>query len=98
VDYAGLGAFFGSSTKSDTRPLDPGRSGLAEPIPALTIPVLAIGGIRPERIEEAFRVPAVTGVAVSAAIQAREDPAGAIGDLRKALHEAWDARMAVAGR
>ncbi|HUP19530.1 MAG TPA: thiamine phosphate synthase [Gemmatimonadota bacterium] len=98
VDYAGLGAFFESSTKPDARPLDPWRGGLMERIPALTVPVLAISGVTAARIEEVFRVPAVTGAAVSAAIQGSEDPAAAVGGLRKALHEAWDARLTVADR
>lgn len=98
ADYAGLGAFFTSRTKSDALPLDPWRGGLMERIPALTMPVLAIGGLTPDRVEEAFRVPAVTGVAASAAIQRAEDPAAKIAAFRRELHRAWDSRMEVVGR
>ncbi len=98
ADYAGLGAFFDSETKPDARPLDAWRGGLMERIPALTIPVLAIGGLTPKRVDDAFRVHAVTGVAVSAAIQRSEDPAQAIEAIRSALHQGWDQRMELATR
>lgn len=98
ADYAGLGAFFDTATKPGARPLDPWRTGLMETIHALVIPVLAIGGLTPERVEEALRVPAVTGVAVSAAVQRSADPAGALGAFRRALDAAWDQRLEPAHR
>lgn len=98
ADYAGLGAFFATATKPEARPLDPWRGGLMETIHALTIPVLAIGGVTTERVDETLRVPAVTGVAVSSAVQLAHDPAGALGAFRRALHAAWDQRLEVARR
>lgn len=98
ADYAGLGAFFDSETKPDAEALDPWRGGLMERIPALTIPVVAIGGLTPDRVEEAFRVPAVTGVAASAAIQRADDPAEAIAAFRRSLDRAWSDRVEVASR
>lgn len=92
ADYIGLGAFHATGTKPDARPLAPERDGLCASIEELSIPVLAIGGIDARRVAGAFRVPAVTGVAVSAAVQAADDPGQAIGGLREALDEAWKVR------
>ncbi len=81
ADYAGLGAFYPSSTKHDTTQLELRASGLEDPVPDLTLPVLAIGGITAERIPAVLEVPVVTGVAVGSAIQHASDPARAIRDL-----------------
>lgn len=87
--YAGLGAFYGSRTKPEASVLEPGKAGLREPIPALTIPVVAIGGITVERVREVLSLPPVTGIAVSEAIQGADDPARAVTRLRSALDRAW---------
>jgi thiamine-phosphate pyrophosphorylase len=91
ADYAGLGAFSATSTKPDARPLDPGGAGLGEGAAGLEIPVLAIGGIDPATVGRALGVPAVTGVAVSRAIQTATDPGAAILALHGALRAAWKA-------
>ncbi len=91
ADYAGLGAFSATSTKPDAEPLDPVRAGLTGAVAGLEIPVLAIGGIDPGTVDRALEVPAVTGVAVSRAIQAAEDPGAAIRALYGALRAAWEA-------
>lgn len=93
ASYVGLGSFFASETKPDAERLDPWKSGLMEMIPALQIPVIGVGGITPDRVDDAFRIPAVTGVAASAAIQKADDPAAAIEAFRKALSRAWDSRV-----
>ncbi|MDX1660156.1 MAG: thiamine phosphate synthase [Gemmatimonadota bacterium] len=93
ASYAGLGSFFHSETKPDAERLDPWKSGLMERIPALQIPVIGVGGLTPDRVEDAFRIPAVTGVAASSAIQKADDPAAAIEAFRGALSRAWDARV-----
>lgn len=90
ADYAGLGAFFGTGTKPGARPLEPTEAGIATPVPQLEIPVLAIGGLTPEKVGAALRIPAVTGVAVSAAIQEASDPGQAVRDLHRALQRAWE--------
>ena len=90
ADYAGLGAFFGTGTKAGAQRLDPSLAGVAASIPDLEIPVLAIGGITPGQVVETLRMPAVTGIAVSAAIQEAPDPRDAIRDFRRALQRAWD--------
>jgi len=92
ADYAGLGAFFETGTKSRARRLDPARAGLAERVPDLDLPVLAIGGITVERVEAALSVPAVTGIAVSSAVQDAGDPAAAIAKLRSKLDQSWTRR------
>lgn len=92
ADYAGLGAFFPTTTKTAVEPLDPESAGVREAIPALAIPVLAIGGITVNRVREVFDVPAVSGIAVSGAIQAARDPSRAIEDLRQALDSSWEIR------
>lgn len=93
ANYVGLGSFFESETKPDAERLDPWKSGLMEMIPALQIPVIGVGGITPARVDDAFRIPAVTGVAVSAAIQRSDDPGAAVKSFRKALSRAWDDRV-----
>lgn len=88
ADYAGLGAFYGSRTKPEAVVLDPRGAGLLEPSPGLRIPVLGIGGITAERIPEVLSVPAVSGIAVSEAIQGADDPAEAVARLRTSLDAA----------
>lgn len=88
ADYAGLGAFFPTDTKAGATVLDP--AGLRSPAP--TIPVVAIGGITAQRVAEVLAIPLVTGVAVSAALQAAPEPAEAIRELRSALDRAWRER------
>ena len=92
ADYAGLGAFYPTRTKAGAAVLDPGDPEWRRPVPGLTIPVLAIGGITTGRVSEVMSVPAVTGVAVSEAIQAAPEPAQAIRALRSALDQAWRER------
>ena len=93
ADYAGLGAFFGSGTKVEAQRLDPSASGVVSAVPGLAIPVLAIGGVAADKVAEAVRVPAVTGIAVSAAIQVAGDPEAAIRRLRRALERAWETAL-----
>lgn len=88
ADYAGLGAFYPSSTKHDTTQLELQPAGLEGSVPNLTLPVLAIGGITAERIPAVLEVPVVTGVAVGSAIQHAGDPAHAIRDLSIELRRA----------
>jgi len=89
ASYAGFGAFFESRTKPEARVLDRRKAGLMEPIPALTIPVVAIGGITAGRVAEVLSMPPVTGVAVGAAIQRADGPAEAVEELRAAIDRAW---------
>lgn len=92
ADYAGLGAFYPTRTKAGAAVLDPGDPAWRAPVSGLTIPVLAIGGITAGRVAEVMAVPAVSGVAVSEAIQAAPEPAEAIRELRSVLDQAWRER------
>ncbi|HYO46372.1 MAG TPA: thiamine phosphate synthase [Gemmatimonadota bacterium] len=96
ADYAGLGAFYASRTKPEATVLEPERAGFREPIPGLTIPVVAIGGITTARIRDVLSTPVVTGIAVSDAIQGSREPAEAIRELRVVLDRAWSERPAQA--
>lgn len=98
ADYAGLGAFYPSSTKPEAVPLDPSRAGLLAPFPALTIPVLAIGGLTVSRVADVLRVPVITGVAVSGAIRDAADPRRAVRELREALDAVRDGERPSIGR
>ena len=92
ADYAGWGAFYPTRTKAGAAVFDRRNTEWRSPVPGLTIPVLAIGGITTARVAEVMSVPAVTGVAVSEAIQAAREPAEAIRELRSALDQAWRER------
>jgi len=92
ADYAGLGAFYPTRTKAGAPIRDFGGPEWRSPIPELTMAVVAIGGITASRVAEVVAVPAVTGIAVSEAIQDAREPAEAIRMLRSALDSAWRER------
>ena len=96
ADYAGLGAFYPTRTKTGATPLDRGDPAwrVGGSGKALTIPVVAIGGITAGRVAEVMGLPVVTGVAVSEAIQGAREPAQAIRELRSTLDRAWRERRA----
>lgn len=71
ADYIGVGAVFGTSTKKDARNLTVEK--LKEITGAVSIPVVAIGGINSKNLME-LAGSGVDGVAVVSAIFAAEDP------------------------
>ncbi len=71
ADYIGVGAVFGTSTKKDARNLTVEK--LKEITSAVSIPVVAIGGINSKNLME-LAGSGVDGVAVVSAIFAAEDP------------------------
>lgn len=71
ADYIGVGAVFGTSTKKDARNLTVEK--LKEITSAVSIPVVAIGGINSKSLME-LAGSGVDGVAVVSAIFAAEDP------------------------
>lgn len=71
ADYIGVGAVFPTSTKKDARGLSP--QALKEISQAVSIPVVAIGGINEKNILS-LKGSHVDGVAVVSAIFAAEDP------------------------
>jgi thiamine-phosphate pyrophosphorylase len=78
ADYIGAGAVFGSATKNNTIPMS--FDTLAAICNAVTIPVVAIGGITKENIVQ-LQGSGISGVAVVSAIFAAEQ----IGDATKEL-------------
>lgn len=80
ADYLGSGAVFGSSTKMDARPMTMER--LREITAAVSIPVVAIGGINQENIME-LAGSGVAGAAVVSGIFAAEDIRAAVQSLRQ---------------
>ena len=79
ADYLGVGAVFGTSTKKNARNLSPEK--LREICDAVSIPVVAIGGISRENIGQLSGCH-VDGVAVVSAIFAADDPAQATAELK----------------
>lgn len=78
ADYIGVGAVFGTSTKKDARNLSVEK--LREISKAVTIPVVAIGGINKSNLME-LSGSAVHGVAVVSAIFAAENVGKATEEL-----------------
>lgn len=78
ADYIGVGAVFGTSTKKNARNLTVEK--LKEISNAVSIPVVAIGGINAKNLME-LRGSGVDGVAVVSAIFAAEDPGSATSRL-----------------
>jgi thiamine-phosphate pyrophosphorylase len=86
ADYLGVGDLYGTPTKGDAgQPI--GVEGLARVVGAVSIPVVAIGGIRPENAGAAIEAGAA-GVAVISAVIGAADPAAAAQRLRAAVRAA----------
>lgn len=79
ADYLGVGAVFGSSTKSDARPLE--MSELRAVCEAVKIPVCAIGGINAGNIPRLCGS-GIKGAAVISGILAEDDILSAAANLR----------------
>lgn len=80
ADYLGVGAVFGTTTKLDARPLE--RETLKAICEAVSIPIVAIGGVTQDNILE-LKGTGVDGVAVVSAIFAAEDIKSRCIELRK---------------
>lgn len=78
--YVGVGPVFGTRSKLDPTP-DTGLDGLAEICAAVRIPVIAIGGITPERVADVLRAGA-WGIAVLSAVVCAEDVTAAAAAFR----------------
>jgi thiamine-phosphate pyrophosphorylase len=80
ADYLGIGDVFGTPSKPDAgEPI--GLGGLAAVVDAVSIPVVAIGGITVENAPAVARTGAA-GVAVISAVIGAEDPEGAVRRLK----------------
>ena len=84
ADYIGVGAVFGTSTKKNARSMTMER--LKEIVSAVSIPVVAIGGICAENVMQLCGS-GVDGVAVVSAIFAAENPGKAAAALLKLAKE-----------
>lgn len=84
VDYIGLGPYRFTQTKKRLAPVM-GAEGIAELVPlAGEVPVVAIGGILPEDVALLMQT-GVSGVAVSGAICAQNDIAGALAGFQSSF-------------
>lgn len=84
ADYIGVGAVFGTSTKKNARNLTVEK--LKEISSAVSIPVVAIGGINAQNLMELCGS-GVDGVAVVSAIFAADNPGKATADLLTLVKE-----------
>lgn len=84
ADYLGVGAVFGSMTKKDAMPIS--IEMLTEICKAVTIPVVAIGGINADNIQ-LLNGCGAAGAAVVSAIFAQTDILNAARELRKMAEE-----------
>ena len=85
ADYLGVGAVFPTSSKSDVGEMS--YETLKAICKAVSIPVVAIGGISGENVGK-LAGSGICGVAVVSAIYAKEDPQAAAAGLRKLTEEA----------
>ena len=84
ADYLGVGAVFGSTTKKDAKPLS--RVELRAICAAVSIPVVAIGGVNAGNILE-LRGTGAAGAAVVSGLYAQPDPGAAARRLRALAEE-----------
>ena len=82
ADYIGVGALFGTTTKSNTRPVTVEL--LKQIKQSVSIPVVAIGGIKTSNVMQ-LKPANIDGVAVVSDILAKEDIKSAAQEFRKLL-------------
>ena len=83
VDYLGVGPVYGTTSKDDPAPVL-GLETLRRIVAASPVPVIAIGGIRPEHVRELLAC-GVWGVAVLSGVACAADPAAAARRYRDAI-------------
>ncbi len=86
ADYIGFGPVFPTSSKASPASVK-GAEGLARACRAVSIPVIAIAGVTPERVATCLEAGA-WGVAVMTAVSTAADPAGATRAFRRAI-DGW---------
>lgn len=86
LNYLGVGPVFGTTSKDHPSPTL-GISGLQAIVRAVSRPVIAIGNITPERVEQVFRAGA-HGVAVLSDVACNRDPARRVSELVAAIERA----------
>jgi thiamine-phosphate pyrophosphorylase len=83
ADYIGCGAVYATGSKADAGPLI-GLARLDEVANAVSVPVVAIGGVTPTRAAE-IAATAAAGVAVIGAVMSAPEPGDAVARLLAAL-------------
>ena len=91
MDYVVAGTIYDSPSHPETRGGGPAH--LARICAGVRIPVIAIGGITPERVGACIDAGAA-GVAVLSTIMRASDPESAARSFARALASAWDGRSA----
>ena len=86
VDYVGIGPVFATATKPD-HDLPIGFAGLADIVAAISLPTVAIGGIKAEHAGPALAA-GVDGIAVVSAICGQPDPRGAARKIAEEIRRA----------
>lgn len=86
VDFLLYGHIYNSRSKPGKLPK--GLWGLKSTIADASVPVIAIGGITPERTKEVIGAGAA-GIAVMSGIWQAGDPVGTAHDYKRALDEGW---------
>jgi thiamine-phosphate pyrophosphorylase len=89
VDYLGVGPVFGTASKRDPAP-SLGLDGLRRIVRAVTVPVIAIGHVTPERVAPLLEVGAY-GVAVLSAVALADDPTRRVAAFARAIERALGA-------
>lgn len=84
ADYLGVGALYPTGTKTDTRPVS--CETLEEIVRTVSIPVVAIGGITRERLQEVLDS-GVHGVAVVSAILKADSPEESAIEFKQIIHQ-----------
>jgi thiamine-phosphate pyrophosphorylase len=92
ADYVQLGAIYATESKPGVKPAGPDL--VRKVSGAVTIPVLAVGGVRAENAAEVIEAGA-SGASVISAIQGAADPQAAARQLVEAMREAWKKRTAL---
>lgn len=85
ADYIGFGPVFSTSSKRNPKSVK-GPEGLAKACEAVPVPVLAIGGITPERVPTVLQAGA-HGVAVLSAVVTADDPESAARRFRTVIDD-----------
>ncbi|HLF76867.1 MAG TPA: thiamine phosphate synthase [Dehalococcoidia bacterium] len=91
AEFVIAGTIYKSPSKPDVKPVGAGL--IAGITKDSSLPVLAIGGVTADKVEELIQAGA-SGVAVVSAITKADDPKAAAEALNKALKEAWTNRGA----
>ncbi|NOU98020.1 thiamine phosphate synthase [Paenibacillus sp. LMG 31456] len=84
ADYVLYGHIFDSNSKPGLPPR--GTAALSEVVEACPIPVIAIGGIEPDNVDEVLST-GCSGIAVLSQILLHQDPAGQIARFHKTLEQ-----------